>query len=69
MCRANCDVGDDRPQCGLGHRHVVLLFTGWVLLKLLGYAFLVGQAAFIGDVAELQIVAMSKSAAVVSARS
>jgi hypothetical protein len=48
---------------------VVLLFTGWVQPNLLGYAFVIGQAAFVAVMAELEIVGLRKSAAAVPARS
>jgi hypothetical protein len=48
---------------------VVLLFTGWVQPNLLGYAFVVGQAAFVAVMAELEIIGMRKSAAGIPARS
>lgn len=48
---------------------VLLLFTGWVQPNLLGYAFVVGQAAFVAVMAELEIIGMRKSAAPVPARS
>jgi hypothetical protein len=48
---------------------VVLLFTGWVQPNLLGYAFVVGQAAFVAVMAELEIIGMRKSAAGVPVRS
>lgn len=48
---------------------VVLLFTGWVQPNLLGYAFVVGQAAFVALMAELEVIGMRKSAAAVPARS
>jgi hypothetical protein len=42
---------------------VVLLFTGWVQPNLLGYAFVVGQAAFVAVMLELEIIGLRKSAA------
>ena len=48
---------------------VVLLFTGWVQPNLLGYVFVAGQAAFVAVMAELEIIGMRKSGAVVPARS
>ena len=48
---------------------VVLLFTGWVQPNLLGYVFVVGQAAFVALMAELEIVGLRKAAAAVPARS
>lgn len=42
---------------------VVLLFTGWVQPNLLGYAFVVGQAAFVAVMVELEIIGLRKSAA------
>jgi hypothetical protein len=37
--------------------------------NLLGYAFVIGQAAFVAVMAELEIVGLRKSAAAVPARS
>lgn len=48
---------------------VVLLFTGWVQPNLLGYVFVVGQAAFVAVMAELEVIGMRKSTAVAPARS
>ena len=48
---------------------VVLLFTGWVQPNLLGYVFVVGQAAFVAVMAELEIIGLRKSAGAVPARS
>lgn len=48
---------------------VVLLFTGWVQPNLLGYAFVIGQAAFVAVMAELEFLGLRKSAAAVPARS
>jgi hypothetical protein len=48
---------------------VVLLFTGWVQPNLLGYVFVVGQAAFVAVMAELEIIGLRKSAAVAPAHS
>jgi hypothetical protein len=47
---------------------VVLLFTGWVQPNLLGYAFVIGQAAFVALMAELEIIGMRKSVTGVPAR-
>ena len=47
---------------------VVLLFTGWVEPNALGYAFVLGQAAFVAVMAELQVIGMRKSPAVAHAR-
>jgi hypothetical protein len=48
---------------------VVLLFTGWVEPNLLGHAFVLGQAAFVALMAQLQVIGLRKSAAPVPARS
>jgi hypothetical protein len=48
---------------------VVLLFTGWVEPNLLGSAFVIGQAAFVAVMAELELIGMRKSATAVPARS
>jgi hypothetical protein len=48
---------------------VVLLFTGWVQPNSLGYAFVIGQAAFVAVMAELEFLGLRKSAAAVPARS
>ena len=48
---------------------IVLLFTGWVQPNLLGYAFVIGQAAFVAVMAQLQLIGMRKSPAAVPARS
>jgi hypothetical protein len=48
---------------------VALLFTGWVQPNLLGYVFVVGQAAFVAVMAELEVLGLRKSAAWVPARS
>jgi hypothetical protein len=47
----------------------VLLFTGWVQPNLLGYAFVIGQAAFVAVMAELQLIGMRRSPVAVPARS
>ena len=43
---------------------VVLLFTGWVAPNLLGYAFVVGQAAVVAVLADLEYVGLRRTAAV-----
>ena len=43
---------------------VVLLFTGWVAPNLLGYAFVIGQAAVVGVLAELEYVGLRRAAPV-----
>ena len=43
---------------------IVLLFTGWVQPSLLGYLFVVAQAAFVAAIAELEYMGLRKSAAV-----
>lgn len=48
---------------------VVLLFTGWVQPNLLGYVFVLGQAAFVAVMAELELIGMRKSGAVAPVRS
>jgi len=48
---------------------VVLLFTGWVQPSLLGYAFVIGQAAFVAVMAELQFIGLRKATATVPAHS
>jgi hypothetical protein len=48
---------------------VLLLFTGWVQPNPLGYAFVLGQAAFVAVMAELELIGMRKSATVAPARS
>lgn len=48
---------------------VVLLFTGWVEPNLLGYVFVLGQAAFVAVMAELEFIGLRKSAASAPARS
>ncbi|MET0533399.1 MAG: hypothetical protein ABW171_04165 [Steroidobacter sp.] len=48
---------------------VVLLFTGWVQPNLLGSVFVLGQAAFVAVMAELEVIGMRKSPAVAVARS
>lgn len=48
---------------------VVLLFTGWIEPNPLGYAFVIGQAAFVAVMAELELIGMRKSADTVPARS
>ena len=48
---------------------VVLLLTGWVQPNLLGYGFVLGQAAFVAVMAELQYIGMRKSTAVAAIRS
>lgn len=48
---------------------VLLLFTGWIAPNVLGYAFVLGQAAFVGVMAELQYIGMRRSAAGAPARS
>jgi hypothetical protein len=47
---------------------VVLLFTGWVQPNLLGYVFVVGQAAFVAVMAELEVIGLRKSVVVAPAR-
>lgn len=42
---------------------VLLLFTGWVQPNSLGYVFVLGQAAFVAVMAELQYIGLRKSAA------
>lgn len=41
---------------------VVLLFTGWVEPSVLGYAFIIGQAAIVAALAEIQHVSLKGSA-------
>jgi hypothetical protein len=41
---------------------ILLLFTGWVEPNLLGHAFVVGQAAFVALMAQLEFLGMRKSA-------
>lgn len=48
---------------------VVLLFTGWVQPNLLGYLFVLGQAAFVVVMAELEYIGLRKSTALAPARS
>lgn len=48
---------------------VLLLFTGWVQPTSLGYVFVIGQAAFVAVMAELEIIGLRKSAAVIPAHS
>ena len=48
---------------------VVLLFTGWVQPNLLGTVFVLGQAAFVAVMAELEVIGMRKSAVAAPARS
>jgi hypothetical protein len=48
---------------------VVLLFTGWVQPNLWGYGFVLGQAAFVAVMAQLQVIGMRKSPAVAPVRS
>lgn len=48
---------------------VVLLFTGWVQPNLLGYVFVLGQAAFVAVMAELELIGLRKSPAVAPLRS
>ena len=43
---------------------VVLLFTGWVAPNLLGYAFVIGQAAVVGVLADLEYVGLKRAAPV-----
>jgi len=47
---------------------VVLLFTGWVQPSLLGYLFVVGQAAFVAVIVELEYIGLRKSVAVTPLR-
>ena len=42
---------------------VALVFSGWLALTLLGYAFVIGQAVAVGALAELQYVGLRRSAA------
>jgi hypothetical protein len=46
---------------------VLLLFTGWVQPNPLGYAFVIGQAAFVAVMAELEVIGLRKSPAAVTA--
>jgi hypothetical protein len=48
---------------------VLLLFTGWVQPNPLGYVFVLGQAAFVALMAELELIGLRKSAVAVPARS
>lgn len=43
---------------------IVLLFTGWVEPNALGYAFVIGQAAVVAVLADLEYVGLRKSAPV-----
>jgi hypothetical protein len=46
---------------------IVLLFTGWVQPNLFGHVFVVGQAAVVAALAELEYLGLRKSASVVVA--
>jgi hypothetical protein len=48
---------------------VLLLFTGWVQPNPLGYVFVIGQAAFVAVMAELELIGLRKSAVAAPARS
>lgn len=48
---------------------VILLFTGWVAPNLLGSVFVLGQAAFVAVMVELQLIGMRKSPLAAPARS
>jgi hypothetical protein len=47
----------------------VLLLTGWVQPNVLGYVFVIGQAAFVAVMAELEVIGLRKSALAAPARS
>lgn len=45
---------------------IVLLLSGWVAPNILGYTFVIAQAAVVGVLAELQFIGIKKTAPVVS---
>lgn len=47
---------------------IVLLLSGWVQPSLLGYLFVLGQAVFVGVMAELELIGLRRSAAIAPAR-
>ena len=59
IMRARRQAGERRPEAA----------GGWVQPNPLGYVFVIGQAAFVAVMAELELIGLRKSAVAVPARS